>query len=63
MWEICEIRFLQKKQWRWKYEKLGGAECRYIAGTRIVREAHSEHAKHAGSLSRGVWGHAPPGKF
>jgi len=30
----------------------GGAECSYIAGTRMVREACS--------LSRGVWGHAPP---
>jgi len=38
--------------------KVEGAECSYIAGTRMVREAHSEHAKHA--LFLGGSGGMPP---
>ena len=38
--------------------KVGGAECSYIAGTRTVREAHLEHAKHA--LFLGGSGGMPP---
>jgi len=40
------------------YKKLGGAECSYIAGTRTVRKAYSEHAKHA--LFLGGSGGMPP---
>jgi len=38
--------------------KSWGGECRYIAGTRTVREVHSEHAKHA--LFLGGSGGMPP---
>jgi len=43
--------------------KVGGAECSYIAGTCMVREAHSEHALHAAFFLGGSGGMPPPGKF
>ena len=32
-----------------------------VNGSGIYCAQHNEHAKHANA--RGVWGHAPPGKF
>jgi len=41
--------------------KVGGAECSCIVVTRTVREAHSEHVKHA--LLLGGSGGMPPRKI